>query len=189
MDTDRFVHLGSVLAKPPSRRAVHRALAGLAAGSVLAPLIDLASVAAKKKHKKKKLSKKKLCKKAGKGPYCPKVKGPLPCCFDKGEVCTNTPCGCMEKGHTNCCVTDEFQHGYPGGYPCPDDHECCPGKAYDYFPCCPPGETCCGGSACCPPDSPCCGGVCCDPGDCCGGDTCCPPLYLCCPDGQCRRVC
>jgi hypothetical protein len=168
MDTDRFVRLRGALAAAPSRRAVHRALAGLAAGSVLAPLIDLVSVTAKKK--KKKLSKKKFCKKAHGGPVCKKSNSG--CCY-KGDVCTNTPCGCMETGRTNCCVTNEPRPDGSRGYPCPDDHTCCPSKGYDYFPCCPPGETCCGDS-CCPLEQ------------CCGGDTCCHRVQTCCPDGSCH---
>jgi hypothetical protein len=48
MDSGRFVRL-SVLAAPASRRAVTRGLAGVMAGSVLAPLIGHARVEAKKK--------------------------------------------------------------------------------------------------------------------------------------------
>lgn len=187
MHTNRFLRLRSILATTPSRRDATRCLVGLTASSLLAPLLGGNGAKARKKHKKKKkLTKKQFCKKAYGGPVCNKSKSG--CCY-KGKVCTNTSCGCMESGSTNCCVTSKPDPANPGGYPCPDDHECCPGKDYDYFPCCPPGTTCCGGDFCCDDRyQTCCGGVCCPSYKCCG-DTCCPLYHDCCPDGQCRISC
>ncbi len=54
MDTDYFASIVRSLTVTPSRRAVGRAIAGLAAGSYLAPLIGAMDVEAKKKKKKRK---------------------------------------------------------------------------------------------------------------------------------------
>ena len=59
MSIDRFEDVARGLVTAPSRRAVSRALLGLSAGSVLAPLFAITESEAKKKHKHKGKKKKK----------------------------------------------------------------------------------------------------------------------------------
>lgn len=49
MDTDRFARILGLLSTTPSRHAINRALAGLAAGTIFAPPLGFARVEAKKK--------------------------------------------------------------------------------------------------------------------------------------------
>lgn len=175
METEGYEHLMRTVFTTPSRRAISRALAGLAASSVLAPLIEYAGVKSKKK-KKKKQTGDKFCRQKGfSGQYCPEdYLYRIPCC-SSDQSCT--PCGCCAPGITKCCVPGtEPEGGYRG---------CC----FDHQTCC---VTATGEVSCCEPDQLCCGGACCAPAfssQCCGGTECCHYLETCCPDGRCHLAC
>src|SRR5215212_4133285 len=89
MDIDHFVRIVHSLSATPSRRAAIRGLAGLTAGSFLAPFADSATAkrrGGKKKHHKKRKRTRRVCQEAD-GPtchYCPEGQGHCPidgkCC-------------------------------------------------------------------------------------------------------------
>jgi hypothetical protein len=82
MDADRFDGLARALSRTPSRRAVSRGLAGLAAGPVLAPLLDWTASEAKKKRKKKCKGGKKKC-----GKKCIDIQNDANNCGGCGKLC------------------------------------------------------------------------------------------------------
>jgi hypothetical protein len=178
MDIDHIAGMFRALSPTPSRRAVTRGLVGLAAGSVLAPLLRLTEADAKGNGRKRGRRRKKRNKDKvkPKPPRCPAktalcTAGNVPeCCstvFEPGEdepneICTE--CGCCDRGFSSCCPgrdellccrnSDKCAYG-PNFQPfcCPLDYETCVGMD---VPCCPPGSFCCpkgccaDGTTCCP---------------------------------------
>jgi hypothetical protein len=191
MDADRFASLLRALCTTPTRRAVTRALVGLAAGSVFAPLLRLTETSAKGKRGKRRRKKRKKDKPKAQCPagtaWC--AAGQLSeCCSTAINPAEGEPyelclpdCGCCDLGFTNCCPgrgearccknTDKCSYGTNfEPYCCPEQRDC--GGS-----CCPEGYKCCHDLVCCPETYACCpGGI-----GCCGG-----LAPDCCPDGQCR---
>jgi hypothetical protein len=142
MDIVRFLRLQRALAATPSRRAVNRAFAGVATGSVFAPLFGAAGAEAKKKKKKKK-NKEQICQKVFGGSHCSANLEP-PCC-EKGDVCTE--CGCCPVGYTKCCSPSRVMNGqevFSNVRCCADNGTCCTGPNGE-LRCCEPGVSVCAG--------------------------------------------
>jgi hypothetical protein len=100
MDASELTDLVRMLAAAPSRRAVSRAIVALTAGSFLAPLLEVADAAGKKKHKRKRKKKKTGCK-----------SGTKKCgaqCIPGGNCCTAADCeddeACQNGACTATCV-------------------------------------------------------------------------------------
>jgi len=214
MDIDHFVRIVHSLSATPSRRAAIRGLAGLTAGSFLAPFTDSATAkrrGGKKKHHKKRKRTTQVCQEAD-GPtchFCPEGQGHCPfdgqCCAP--EECGN-PCGCCRGINSRgvkmgCCEIDGTCCRVDGCTVscgcCPEGEtpNCCPGPVnrlcFDMSQeqCCPPaaGSTIVG---LCPKPLACKGSVagipwCCESGStqCAAGAGCCPANSYCCPGGRC----
>ena len=106
MDIDRMAVLVHMLAAMASRRRVSLGLAGLAAGSILAPLIDPIAGEARKKHKKKHKKKKPT------PPACPS--GQKRCgsqCIPASGCCASGDCGVNRAcvGHACQCASGFVQ--------------------------------------------------------------------------------
>jgi hypothetical protein len=134
MDIDRLASLVHTFSATPTRRRVSRSLAGLATGSILAPLIDPISGEAKKKRKKKHKKKKDpppACPSGQKrcGDQCISASG---CCASgdcgANRACVGHACQCASGFVQTCdgnCIPDE-----PGLVVCCEpnilcEHECC----------------------------------------------------------------
>jgi hypothetical protein len=166
MDMDRFEDIVRSFATTPSRRAVHRALAGLTVSSLLAPALGGPAREVEAKHHKHKKKKKKPPPPPSR---CNTIAGFLACvepifgltdCCDvfAGEECT--ACGCCNETDTCCGET-----------------------------CCPSNRQCCG-SECCQTGFQCCGNVCCTADDqCCPGGGCCHQNDVCCRTGNGQQYC
>jgi hypothetical protein len=191
MDLDHVAGMLRTLATTPSRRTVTRGLVGLAAGSVLAPLLRLSEADANGKGRKRGRRRKRRNKDKvkPKPPQCPAktalcTAGNVPeCCStvvepgeeDPNEICTE--CGCCDRGYTYCCPgRDELLC-------CKNSDRCAYGPDFQPF-CCPPDWTTCGPIVpCCAPGSFCCpnGGCCSDGATCCPNGGCAYPPTLPCP--------
>lgn len=159
MDADRFDDAVRAVAGTPSRRALGRALAGLAMGSILAPLLRVSDVEGKKAHKRKARRRKKRKKKASSrcsakqafcsaGQYseCCSTEKPCENC-DPIEVCTD--CGCCPFDSSQCCPSAG------DGLCCPSGYKCSYSVDFTRSACCAPQDKVCFG-ACCNAEDECC---------------------------------
>lgn len=188
MHTTRRDDIVRALGDTPTRRHVSRAMAGLAAGSFLAPLVRLSEVEAKKKKKKK--------KKKNKDQDQMDELPPLP-----ASKCAagETGCGflCCPPTQSSCCgaeTDDPLCYDAATESCCPDvggrlPSVACPaGTRCEYYRnptvepsigihtfCCPAGSTKCE-NGCCPAGTVCCPAT---SGD--GAGECCPDSAACDP--------
>lgn len=180
MDADRFEDFVRSLATPPSRRAVIRALAGLVAGPFLAPLINRAGVAAKRRHRhrgrhrrRKRPDRRPEEQPCGQNQEWCAAGDFSGCCNtqtdpegDPVEICTD--CGCCESGASQCCEASV------DAVCCGNNDVCCRTKNFEFPFCCAQGETCCG-DVCCEAGETCCQNPDSGHGKCCPSDTTCYP--------------
>ncbi len=164
MEADRFDDAVRAIVGTPSRRALSRALAALAVGSLLSPLLRVSDAEGKKGHgnhklhrhkaKKRKKRKKKISSQcaanqefcsAGEYSQCCSTAKPCENC-DPVEVCTD--CGCCPFDNSQCCPSAG------DGLCCRSGSQCSYSADFKY-------------SACCEPDDKVCFGGCCDANDVC----------------------
>jgi hypothetical protein len=185
MDTERFERVARLVGTMPSRRAISRALVGLAAGSIFDPLLDAASVDAGGKKGKKKRKKKK-----DKKPDPPRCPSGRTFCQADGKCCQDTlchaTCGCCPETAPKCCSGTNNHFCYD-----PSKEECCGQAEAGIAGTCPKGKICgpkLGGLVfCCPSGGEICGDGCCEQGSFCCGDGICCDNYACqpAPEGSC----
>jgi hypothetical protein len=191
MDIERLASIVRALSTTPSRRRVSRVLAGLTAGSILAPLVDPITGEAKKRKKKKKCKGgKKKC-----GKICVDIQNDANNCGGCGKQCANGQAcedgECQEPPPPQC-AAGEIACEY---LCCSATQECC-GNGLNPLCYDPATESCCpdwqGFGTVCPPGTRC--ETFDDPYDtvgaypfCCPSGTttcvhgCCPEGYVCCP--------
>jgi hypothetical protein len=187
MDIDHFASIVRSLSATPSRRAAIRGLAGLTAGSFLAPFSDSTTAkrrGGKKGHRKKRKHKPQVCsqggmhcdRECGDGTYVCGVDGR--CCRSDG--CFQA-CGCCPEFGTECCagplnhlchnpIQEQCCPVQPGGLlvgVCPRPLVCKGSSIVGAPWCCESGSVeCLPGQGCCPQGNYCCDGRCCDNPEC-----------------------